>query len=115
MVDFVLVSALVTLLFLAVIQLALVLHVRNTVADAASSAARYGALADRTAADAKSRAELLLGESLGSNYARGVSASVVTVGGVRVMTVRVIAPMPLIGLLGPTGSMELSGHAALPG
>ena len=52
-VDFVLVGGLLTMFFLAVIQLTLLLHVRNTLIDAASSGARYGTLADRNAADAE--------------------------------------------------------------
>jgi Flp pilus assembly protein TadG len=114
-VDFVLVSALVTVIFLALIQLALVLHVRNTMADAASSAARYGALADRTAQDAQDRAELLLDSALGGHYAQDVRASVSTVNGVSVLTVSVTAPLPLIGLFGPARSLEMSGHAVIAG
>ncbi|WP_245933279.1 TadE family protein [Arthrobacter livingstonensis] len=111
--DFVLVSAIVTIMFLALIQLALVLHVRNTVADAASSAARYGALADRTAQDAQDRAELLIGTALGSGFAQEVSATVSSVNGVSILTVSVTAPMPLLGLLGPGRQLEMSGHAVI--
>ena len=46
-VDFVLVGGLLTMFFLAIIQLTLILHVRNTLIDAAASGARYGTLADR--------------------------------------------------------------------
>ena len=53
-VDFVLIGALLTLLFLAIVQLTLVLHVRNTLIDAAASGARYGTLADRNDGDARS-------------------------------------------------------------
>ncbi len=38
-------------LFLGILQVALVLHVRNTLASAASEGARYGATADRGPAD----------------------------------------------------------------
>jgi Flp pilus assembly protein TadG len=114
-VDFVLVSTLVTVMFLALVQLALVLHVRNTVADAASSAARYGALADRTPQDAQQRAELLLSTSLGDGYAQNVTAGVSTSGGVAILTVSVTAPLPLIGLFGPRGQLGMSGHALVPG
>ena len=55
MVDFVLVGGLLTLFFLAIVQLTLVLHVRNTLIDAAASGARYGTLADRNAEDARDR------------------------------------------------------------
>ena len=50
--DFVLIGALLTLLFLAIVQLTLILHVRNTLIDAAASGARYGTLADRNDGDA---------------------------------------------------------------
>ncbi|WP_427018587.1 TadE/TadG family type IV pilus assembly protein [Pseudarthrobacter sp. P1] len=111
--DFVLVSALLTLLFLAVVQLALVLHVRNTVADAASSGARYGTLADRTADDARGRTASLIATALGPGYAQQVSTAVQSIDGVAVLTVTVRAPLPVIGLLGPSRSLEVSGHAAL--
>ncbi|WP_125609595.1 TadE/TadG family type IV pilus assembly protein [Specibacter cremeus] len=112
-VDFVLVAGLVTVLFLALVQLALLLHVRNTVADAASSAARYGALADRTAAEARERADYLVRGGLGPGYAHEVSAVVEPGAGGNVLTVTITAPMPLIGLLGPARALEVSGHAVM--
>ena len=45
MVDFVLVLVVVVPLFLGIVQLALVLHVRNTLTSAASEGARYAATA----------------------------------------------------------------------
>jgi len=102
-------------MFLALVQLALMLHVRNTVADAASSGARYGALADRTAQDARERTTALIETALGSGYAYNVSTAVTMVDGLEVMTVEVTAPWPLIGLFGPSQALHLSGHAVLPG
>ncbi|MGO2539793.1 MAG: TadE family protein [Specibacter sp.] len=113
MVDFVLVGALVTVIFVALIQLALVLHVRNTVADAASSAARYGALGDRTAADAQARATLLVGTALGSDYAQDVSVSVQTSNGMDILIVTISAPLPVVGLFGPSRTLEMTGHAVI--
>lgn len=113
MVDFVLVSALLAIMFLALIQLALVLHVRNTVADAASSAARYGALADRTAQDAQERAEQLIEAALGAAYAGDVTATVSEVNGIAILTVSVTAPWPMVGMLGPGESLQMSGHALI--
>lgn len=112
-VDFVLVSALLAIMFMALIQMALVLHVRNTVADAASSAARYGALADRTAADAQQRAEVLLSSSLGPDYAKSIVAEQTTHNSVPTIQVTVTAPWPVIGLLGIGGELKMSGHAAI--
>ncbi|MDO5751491.1 TadE family protein [Arthrobacter sp.] len=111
--DFVLVGALVTVIFVALIQLALVLHVRNTVADAASSAARYGALGDRTAADAQERATMLISTALGPGYVQDVAANVETRNGLAVLTVSIKAPLPVLGLLGPARTLEMTGHAVI--
>ena len=112
-VDFVLVGGLLTMFFLAVIQLALVLHVRNTLIDAAASGARYGTLADRTAADAEERSRALIATALNPGFAEQVSTSEVTVQGMRTLEVTVRAPMPVIGLIGPRDLLEVKGHAAL--
>lgn len=112
-VDFVLVGGLVTVIFVALIQLALVLHVRNTVGDAAASAARYGALGDRTAADAQERAAMLISTALGPNYVQDVAANVETRNGLAVLTVSIKAPLPVLGLLGPARTLEMTGHAVI--
>lgn len=115
-VDFVLVGSLLTLLFLAIIQLTLVLHVRNTLIDAASSGARYGTLADRTPADARQRAAELIGTALNADYARDISTSEVEFQGIRTLEVTIKAPLPVVGMFGvPVSVLEVKGHAALPG
>lgn len=109
--DFVLVGGLLTLLFLSVVQLAFVLHVRNTLIDAAASGARYGSLADRGAADAEERASELAA-ALGEQFGSDVTASYVTTGnGTRTLQVRLRAPLPLVGFAGPPGVMEVEAHA----
>ncbi|WP_267275611.1 TadE family protein [Arthrobacter sp. CDRTa11] len=113
MVDFILVGGLLTVFFLAIIQLALVLHVRNTLIDAASSGARYGTLADRGAPDATERAADLIGSALNADYALDISTSEVTFQGLRTLQVTVRAPMPVIGLIGPREMLEVKGHAAI--
>lgn len=112
-VDFVLVGSLLTVIFIAIIQLALVLHVRNTLIDAAASGARYASLADRGAADARSRTESLISVALSDSYAQNVSVDRVTYRGVATIEVNVTAPLPVIGLIGPGGVVEVSGHAAI--
>lgn len=97
-------------MFVAVLQLTLVLHVRNTVVDAASEGARFGALSGRDADDAAARARLLIGASLSSAYAADVSAATQVVDGVQTVVVRVRSPLPVIGLLGP-GLLDVDGHA----
>lgn len=112
-VDFVLVGGLLTMFFLAIIQLTLVLHVRNTLIDAAASGARYGTLADRGAADAEERTRTLIVTALNPGFAGQVSTSEVTVQGLRTLEVTVRAPMPVIGLIGPRDMLEVKGHAAV--
>ncbi|MEL4080777.1 MULTISPECIES: TadE family protein [Arthrobacter] len=112
MVDFVLVAGLMTALFLGILQLTVILHVRNTLVDAASSGARYGALADRTAADAKGRTEDLIGSAVGNTFSQDVTADEQQVDGRRIVTVTVRSPFPALGLLGPSLALEVSGHAA---
>jgi len=112
-VDFVLVGGLLTMFFLAIIQLTLVLHVRNTLIDAAASGARYGTLADRSASDAEERTAALVGTALTAEFAQAISTSEVTFQGLRTLEVTIKAPMPVIGLIGPRDLIEVKGHAAI--
>ena len=112
-VDYVLVGGLLTLFFLAIVQLTLVLHVRNTLIDAAASGARYGTLADRGSADARDRTTELIGVALNPDFAQDVSTSEATYQGIRTLEVTVRAPMPVIGLIGPRAVLEVKGHAAI--
>src|SRR5436305_8817756 len=74
-VDFVLVGSLVTLLFLAVIQLGVDFHVRNVLAASVAEGARYAANADVEDADAGAQhANALIARSLGPAYAKAVAA-----------------------------------------
>ena len=108
--DFVLVGTLTTLLFASVLQLALALHVRATLVDCAAEGARYGALADRSAAQGAQRARDLIGLSLAPGFARDVTAEVTVHDGLDVVRVEVTAPLPLLGLLGPR-TLTVDGHA----
>jgi len=111
--DFVLVGGLLTLFFLAIVQLTLVLHVRNTLIDAAASGARYGTLADRGAEDARNRTAQLIGVALNQEFATDVTTAEATYQGVRTLEVTVRAPLPVIGLIGPRAALEVKGHAAI--
>ncbi len=103
-------SALLTLLFVGVLQLALALHVRNTLVDAAGEGARHGALVGRGPADAAQRTRDLIGASLADDLAQDVTAGTVTLDGVDTVVVTVRAPLPVIGLVGPR-ALEVDGHA----
>ncbi len=112
-VDFVLIGALLTLLFLAIVQLTLVLHIRNTLIDAAASGARYGTLADRNDQDARERTVQLITSALNSEFARDVATSESTYQGIRTLEVTVRAPLPVIGFIGLRALLEVKGHAAI--
>ena len=111
--EFVMVGALLTVLTLSVLQLGLALHVRNTVLDAASEGARYAALADNTVSDGVGRTRDLITTAVGAGYARDVTAVTDDYLGHPSAIVTVRTPLPLIGLVGIDGGLEVSGHAAL--
>lgn len=106
-----------TLLFLGVVQVSLILHVRTTLIDAAGEGARYGALAGREPADGAARAADLIGQSLTARFATDVRATVQPVDpvapgapGSEIVVVSVRAPLPLIGLVGPR-TLDVAGRA----
>jgi hypothetical protein len=111
--DFAMVSGLVSLLFVAVFQVGLALHVRNTLISCASEGARVGARAGADPADGVARTRQLIGQSLSPRFAQDVTAGVVEVDGVRVVAVRVTAPLPVLGPLGPDRALDVVGHAFL--
>jgi hypothetical protein len=110
-VDFVLVLVVLVPVFLAIVQLALVLLVRNTLAAAASEGARYAATADREPADGVAKTRAQVAGALAERFAEDVRAERVLLGGapgVR-LTVRVV--VPALGIGGPAVSLTVSGHA----
>jgi Flp pilus assembly protein TadG len=111
--EFVMVGALLTILTLSVLQLGLALHIRNTVLDAAAEGARYGALADHTLDDGAARTRDLIATAIGPAYARDITVARTDVLGRPAAAVTVRAPLPLIGLVGIEGGLEVTGHAAL--
>ena len=113
MAEFVLVGAMLTVLTLSVIQLGLALHIRNTVLDAASEGARFGALADNELADGVARTKDLITTALGAGYAADVSATRGSYLGHPAAIVTVRTPLPLIGLVGIENGLEVAGHAAI--
>ena len=113
-VEFVLVAPLVLLLGLAVLQVALALHVRATLTAAAAEGARAAALAGSDPAAGIRRARSLLDANLAGPVVRDVSAARATVDGLPVITVRIVGRLPLVGLLGPT-ALVVEGHALQEG
>jgi hypothetical protein len=114
-VDFVLVGGLLTMLFVSLLQVAMVLHVRNVLIDCATEGARYGALADRDADSGADRTRELIAADLSVRYAQAVTSEVTDEGGVQVLEVRVTAPLPVAGLFGIGRVLTVSGHSVLEG
>jgi hypothetical protein len=113
--EFAAVAGLLSLLFAAVVQLAVVQHVRATAADCAGEGARFGALRGNSPADGAQRTRDLLSASLSPRFAQAVTARVVRVGAVPVVEVDVAAPLPVLGLLGPGRGLAVRGHALVEG
>jgi Flp pilus assembly protein TadG len=114
-VEFTLVSVVLVGLFLAVLQVGLVLHVRNTLVACAAEGARYAANADRGLADGEARTAVLIAESLSADSVDDVSSRYVSTGGVQLVEVRVTTTLPLFGWLGIDRGLTVSGHAVEEG
>ena len=98
-------------LVLGLLQLGLVLHVRNTLTAAASEGARYAATVDRSPGAGAERTRSQISTALAGRFARQVSARPVLVDGVAGVEVQVRAEVPPLGLWGPGISLVVSGHA----
>jgi Flp pilus assembly protein TadG len=111
-VEFSLVTVVLTALVLGVLQLGLVLHVRNTLVACAAEGARVAANADRDPADGVAATRALVTSALSADFAGDVTAGTVAgAGGTRLVEVVVVAPLPLMGLLGPDRRLRVVGHA----
>lgn len=96
-------------------QLAIALHVRNTLADAAAEGARYTSSVGATDADGVRRVKELIGTAVAVEYANDVSLTRRVTADGTVIEVTVRAPLPAIGLLGPAGGVEVTGRATVEG
>lgn len=110
-VDFVLVLVVLVPLFLGILQLGLVLFVRNTLTAAASEGARYAATADRPVESGVAATRAQIREALAARFARSVTAHAVSVHGASGVEVDVTADVPPLGLWGPAIRLHVSGHA----
>ena len=102
LVEWSLVAVLVMAVTAALLQLTLSLYVRNILADAAS---------DASDAEANARVQQLCHGALRANYPTKSEVSHLQRGSVSLVQVQVSAPLPVIGLWSPTGSVVVRGHA----
>ncbi|WP_460774313.1 TadE/TadG family type IV pilus assembly protein [Microbacterium sp. GXF7504] len=110
-VEFVLVGTLLTALTFGVVQLGLGVYVRNVVHDAAVEGAYHAALADVTLDEGAERTRAVIVRAVGDAYAQDVAIGEDTRDGYPVVRVTVVAPMPVLGLVGVPGVWEVEGHA----
>ena len=110
-VDFVLVLVVLVPLVLGVLQVSLVLLVRNTLTAVASDGARYAATVGRGPADGVARTREQIAGALAARFAEDVDARVVSIDGAPTVVVTVRASVPALGLGGPGVDLEVDGHA----
>ena len=110
-VDLVLVLVVLVPVFLGIVQVTLVLFVRNTLTAAASEGARYAATLDRGPAEGAARTRSQIGGVLTGRYAHGVSAREVTIDGAPAVEVTVHVVVPALGIGGPSVALDVTGHA----
>lgn len=109
--EFAMVGALLSLMFAAVLQVGYALHVHNTATAHVIEGARVGARADNSPADGQARAEQLLATTLTGRHGTTVSAGRVMTGGVEVVEVSAVLPLPVVGPFGVPGTMTVTGQA----
>ncbi|KAB2809385.1 pilus assembly protein [Pimelobacter simplex] len=111
LVDLTLVTLVLVPVVLGIIQVALVLHVRTTLAAAASEGARLAATADADPAAGIARARAQVAASLSDRYARDVTVHRVLVDGAPGVEVTIRAVVPALGLGGPGVELTVTGRA----
>lgn len=110
-VEFLLVSVLLVALTAGIVQLALALHVSNTLSDAAAEGARQASLVGHTDHDGVRRTRDLIRLAVGMGDEADVVARREQWQGATTVTITVTAPLPLIGLFGPPNAIRVVGRA----
>jgi len=107
----VLVTVLLVPLVLGIVQLALVLHVRNTLTAAASEGARLAATVDHGPVDGIAATRSQAAQVLAGRYTGDITARASSVDGYPGVVVHVRAAVPALGLFGPAVTLDVEGHA----
>ncbi len=105
--EFPLVSAMVVMVALSVIQLALFVHVRNGLTDAAVQASYFAALQGNDVDDGVERAHTIAER----RFASLVDPRVTAAEHDGIIRIEIRADLPLVGFLGPSNALVVSGHA----
>ena len=114
-VDFVLVSTLIVVLLLAVLQVAVYVHVRNVVTASAQEGARYAANADVSSADGAARTVQIVAQATSVQTAAGLACTAgeeADSSGLTLVVVRCSGSVPtLLAGLGNLLPLEVTGRA----
>ncbi|UDY22809.1 TadE/TadG family type IV pilus assembly protein [Nocardioides sp. Kera G14] len=110
-VDFVLILLLLVPLFLGILQVSLVLFVRNTLASAAAEGARFAATADHALPDGVNRTRQQLQGVVSERFADDIRVTTVMIDGAPAVEVTVHATVPALGIGGPGVALTVTGHA----
>lgn len=109
-VEFALVVPILLAVALAVLQIALALHVRATLTSAAAEGARAAALSGADLSAGERRTRDILSTTIGADLVDGITVWREWREGSFVVAVGIDATFPVLGLLGPT-AMHVDGHA----
>jgi Flp pilus assembly protein TadG len=109
-VEFVFVAPLVLLIFAAIVQIALAMHVRSTLVASAAEGARAGAEYGSDPRVAIERTRAAVATSIADGVVQDISVRHERNAGVPVVAVTIRAKLPLFGLLGPS-TLVVTGHA----
>ncbi|UFN46065.1 TadE/TadG family type IV pilus assembly protein [Nocardioides okcheonensis] len=110
-VDFVWVVLVLLPLVVGILQLALVLHVRNTLAAAAGEGARHAAVAGSSADAGRAKVEELVDGALSEKFVRDVVVRPARVGGAPGYEAVVEADVTILGIGGASVHVRVAGHA----
>lgn len=112
-VEFVLVLTVLMPLFLGIVQLALVLHVRNTAAAAAGEGARRAAVQGATPQDGLARTHDQLRDAISMRFVTDTRVETVQLEGMPAYRVVLDLEVPALGLGGPGVAFSVNGSAVL--
>ena len=111
--EFVLVGTLLVALALAVIHVALVIHVRHVLHASAWEGARYASYYGTEPGEGRTLTIDLINQALSPSYSTDVTISEASVGGEPGVSVRVRAPIPTLGLWSLGGDMSVEASVPL--
>ena len=115
-VEWTLVTALLVVLWAALIQFTVAGYARNVLADIAAETAVAAAREGADGAMVRRRAHALIDAALSPGFERDVRIETSPVppgSGPEIVTVRIFAALPLIALAGPPRAVEVIAHAPL--